>query len=262
MTDSQTAQEIFTQTPDKTRLMIGLNWDMRKPEATEMIGAHTITGSVSVVTFIFWLIRTIVAAIVYVPTLGKVNWFIELPRDTPSAMIHETMSVKNKVADGVSSREGSYKQYDLDLHCFVLDSEDNIAARIGPEEENMVGSSAAIYHSGEEFTGQGVYDDETIHIDLRKLEAELSKFYIVVTSDNRFDFSQLDNKPKIRIVDSKLEKELSVVEIPTELPEAKGKHGFICGCLTKSGTSWSFKPIQQFCDFEQDWVAYFRASSH
>jgi len=62
-------------------------------------------------------------------------------------------------AHDLPGRDTNYKNYDLDLYCFILDQNGKFLDFVGPESHNVLDDSEKIYHSGEDFSGNSGPDE-------------------------------------------------------------------------------------------------------
>jgi stress response protein SCP2 len=164
---------------------------------------------------------------------------------------------KDKLNDDDSVRETEYRLYDLDLICYFFDKE-NILRTIAPSEKNILSPDEKIYHSGEDFTGQGVYDDETIYFNLKNTDENNANYFIAVISDCKHDFGSLDNSPKIRIVDSRNKKNLREFQIEVTSNSAIGKFAYLHGKMNRHLTEWAFESINLFFETEEEMLKYIK----
>lgn len=159
-----------------------------------------------------------------------------------------------KYEDG-KGREKDYAHFDLDLICFVLDRDGKEVAYTGPAASDMIDKAGAVYHSGENYSGYGGYDDEQIHIEMNAVPAHYENLFFIVASDSKFSLNQVKN-PSVRLVDCKTEKTL--VETPVKAPVDRETFAFIYANLYRKGDEWFLQEIGEFADGEQDWPAYLK----
>jgi stress response protein SCP2 len=228
---------------NSTRLMIGLKWEPRRENIADAPSAGFLSSFGYMISIILWIPSLFVSLITRSPTAA--------PQKVANKVLYIGQNV-NKKSDNSSSRESGFDQYDLDLYCYAFDENNQFLFLNGPENENTFSDDGVMYSSGEDFTGRGVYDDESAYIDLNKITNKHANFFITVISDCKYDFASLDNKPKIRIVDSKLEKELVSFVIPTDSEFAPKSFAYICARLSQHEGSWALHPIEKFVSDEKD----------
>lgn len=95
----------------------------------------------------------------------------------------------------------------------------------------------AVTHSGDNRTGAGDGDDETIKIDFSKLPANIKGFAITVNSFSGENFGEVNNV-SVRAFDAQTNVELAKFDL-TE--DKSGKKGFELGRVYKHNEEWKFK---------------------
>jgi stress response protein SCP2 len=240
--DSPTPQPSYSEplyriTSNSTRLMIGLKWDPRQAQAADKVSAGIFSSLGYIGSLALWIPSLFVSLITRSLTAA--------PEKVSNNVLYSAQNIDKK-SDDSTTRESSFDQYDLDLYCYAFDDKNELLFINGPDDENMFSDDGVMYSSGEDFTGRGVYDDETAYIDLNKITNKHAHIFIVVVSDCKYDFANLDNKPKIRIVDSKSEKELASFEIPTDSELAPKCFAYVYAKLSQHEGLWTLHPIEKF----------------
>lgn len=120
---------------------------------------------------------------------------------------------------GWNPNEGTGAAFDLDASAFMIDS-----ARLIPTEgyfifyNNTDSPDTALHHSGDDPTGGNSAggDDETISVDLSKVDASIQEILFVVTihdaADRHQNFGQVRDS-YIRVVDSSTNQEIAKYEL-------------------------------------------------
>lgn len=146
-------------------------------------------------------------------------------------------------------RDTYFKNFDVDLHCFVFDKNKELLFQIDPTTENLVnpGETICVYHSGEESDGTGAFDDEIVYIETRKLPEDYAYFVYAVSNDCAHDFDKI-NDLKIRLVESVSDKTLLEKNI-----DSGENDGYVFCCVYKSGDVWRCQPIEQYTAFKDNW---------
>ncbi|MGH1404432.1 MAG: TerD family protein [Alphaproteobacteria bacterium] len=244
---------LLNEGDEKTRIRIGLSWD---PISTK-ITAHKIwykKESFLANLFIIpmWILGMIWATAVFIVSLGRIVKFPTLDENSFSntETAYDTAD-RSKQNDNEDVRENSV-EYDIDLYC-MAQKHDGTFVKVGPEDHNMLDPTENIVHSGDEDTGQGVFDDETISLDLKTVTNEYTQFYFYITSDNKHDFASYDNAPTLRIVESYSEAEITKHEVATKSLDATGAYGYIFAKIYNDNGTWKAKMINKFCDFSESW---------
>ena len=151
-------------------------------------------------------------------------------------------------------RDKNYNQFDLDLICYVLDKNGNQAAYSGPASADVIDEKEVIYHSGENFSGYGGYDDEQIHIEVNKVPEEYRNIFFVVDSDCKFSLDEVNN-PSIRLVNCLTDE--NILDIPINAPAPINAYAYVFGRLFHDGDSWYFHFIDEYTDDEKsDWPKF------
>lgn len=146
-------------------------------------------------------------------------------------------------------RDINFSQRDLDLLCFIFNQEKKLVCTIGPDEDQMIEETNSVYHSGEEYTGSGVYDDEIIRIEIAKLPEHYHHFVFVVVSDSKLSLSEC-GPIRLRLADSSTDKNFIAERL--EAPN-NGSSAYIFSRLTRKGDGWDGEAVGRYTDFEGDW---------
>ena len=114
----------------------------------------------------------------------------------------------------------------------------------GPDGQKTVVRPGYITHWGDNRTGSGDGDDETIDIDLARIPADVSKIVVLVTiygaPQNGQNFGMMDNS-YVRLVDKRGDKEVLKFELDFD---ASNAYGVQFASLIKRGTEWVFSADQ------------------
>lgn len=153
----------------------------------------------------------------------------------------------SRKTEDLPERDKNYRHFDIDLHCFAYDKNKNYLFEVSPENRKLVSPDGKIYHSGEEETGIGVYDDETIHIEIKKLPDHYSYFVFSVSNDCAHSFKKISNL-KVRLVDSASEKTIAEASISSDAAD-----GFAFCSVHRANDEWFFSPINQYIKFDKEW---------
>lgn len=153
---------------------------------------------------------------------------------------------------------GTNQQHDLDIACFVYNEAKEYVDFVGAMAQDAMDQSGCIYHSGDDATGEGDGDDESISCELAGLPDDA--FHLVFVTEIRSDhvFSQVDD-PYVRIADGMTDTNLF------ELHMAVTNGGDAKACVMarvsrdyRSPTGWSLEPIDKYPDLNavSDWGSY------
>lgn len=131
---------------------------------------------------------------------------------------------------------GSNESIDLDASCIAFDGHGGVADTVWFRK--LTSDDGSIRHSGDNLTGEGDGDDETIAIDLERLSPAVETLVLTVTSFRGQTFDKVANA-FARIVDLASNRELARYDI-----SESGSHtGLILGSLKRSGGEWVFKAL-------------------
>ncbi|MBK5415368.1 TerD family protein [Pseudomonas sp. TH31] len=131
---------------------------------------------------------------------------------------------------------GNGGEIDLDASCILLDSE------LKPVDlvwfRQLESRDGSIKHSGDNRTGDGNGDDETIHVDLQRLPASVKYLVFTVNSFTGQTFEKVENA-YCRIVNAGNNSELARFN----LSERGGHTGIVMASLARDSGDWEFKAI-------------------
>lgn len=145
---------------------------------------------------------------------------------------------------GWNPNEGTGYDFDLDASAFMIDGN-----RLIPAEEffvfygNTDSPDGALHHTGDDPTGGNSDggDDETIEVDLSKVDARISEILFVVTiheaTQRKQNFGQVRNS-YIRIVDNANGQEVCKYELDEDFSI---ETGIEFGRLYKRDNKWKFE---------------------
>lgn len=143
---------------------------------------------------------------------------------------------------GWDPRPSDGQEFDLDASVFLLTERGMVSSDADFIFYNQTCSSCgSVEHSGDNRTGDGEGDDETINVDLTTLPASVQRIAIVVTVHEakvrRQSFGQVKNS-FIRIVDQANEKEICRYDLEEDY---SGETAIVFGELYLEGSDWQFK---------------------
>lgn len=125
---------------------------------------------------------------------------------------------------------------DLDASCLLFD-----ANRAGVDQvwfQQLTSRDGSIVHSGDNLTGAGDGDDETINVDLTRLPSAVQTLVFTVSSFRGDTFDKIENA-YCRLVDLTNGQELARFNL-----SGSGSHtGQVMATLTRSGSDWTMKAI-------------------
>ena len=151
---------------------------------------------------------------------------------------------KISVGLGWNPNEGTGHDFDLDASAFMIN-----ANRIIPEDNyfifygNIDSPDGALHHTGDDPTGGNSADgdDETIQVDISKINADIQEILFVVTihdaAARKQNFGQVRNS-YIRIVDDATNQEIAKYELGEDFSI---ETGIEFGRLYKRDNKWKFE---------------------
>jgi tellurium resistance protein TerD len=156
--------------------------------------------------------------------------------------------------------------FDLDASAFVCREDKGNPKLISDKHFVFYGNKAtpneSVKHSGDNLTGAGDGDDESIVVDLSKLEDTCSEISVIVTIYDavarRQNFGQV-RKSYIRILDADTQVELARSDLEEDFSSATAVQ---FGSLYRKDGGWSFKSV--CAGYEKgltDFVKYYGADA-
>ncbi|VVO16746.1 TerD family protein [Pseudomonas fluorescens] len=131
---------------------------------------------------------------------------------------------------------GNGGEIDLDASCILLDSDLKSIDLVWFRQ--LKSQDGSIKHSGDNRTGDGGGDDETIHVDLQRLPAAVKYLVFTVNSFTGQTFEKVENA-YCRIVNAGNKSELARFN----LSERGGHTGIVMASLVRESGGWEFKAI-------------------
>lgn len=131
---------------------------------------------------------------------------------------------------------GSGGEIDLDASCILLDGS------LKPIDlvwfRQLESRDGSIKHSGDNRTGDGDGDDESIRVDLQRLPASVQHLVFTVNSFTGQNFEKVENA-YCRILNAGNNTELARFNL-----SERGRHtGIVMASLTRQNGGWDFKAI-------------------
>ncbi|MDR6240403.1 tellurium resistance protein TerD [Aureibacter tunicatorum] len=164
---------------------------------------------------------------------------------------------KFNVGLGWDVSRGAAASADLDVVAFMIDEEEKLISDDFMIFYNQLKSpDGAVTHSGDNLTGDGDGDDETIMIDLGNIDSRVQQIIFTVTihegEEKNQNFGQVRNS-YIRIVDSSSKEEMMIYELDEDYSV---ETSIEFGRLYKRSGQWKFeamgtgymKDLQHFVD--------------
>jgi tellurium resistance protein TerD len=144
----------------------------------------------------------------------------------------------------VRSTDGA--DFDLDASCFLLAEGDKVRSD-GDFifYNNLKSSDGSVQHTGDNLTGEGDGDDESILVELPGVPADVQKIAVAVTIHDadarRQNFGGVSNA-FIRVVDQSSSKEIARYDLSED---ASTETAMIFGEIYRHGAEWKFRAVGQ-----------------
>ncbi len=147
---------------------------------------------------------------------------------------------------GWDPRATDGKEFDLDGSVFML----NASGKARSDADfifynNLKSADGSVAHSGDNRSGQGDGDDETVTIDLDKVPADVDKISVCVTIHDAAARNQnfgMVSKAFIRCINGGDNKEIARFDLSED---SSVETAMIFGEIYRAGAEWKFKAIGQ-----------------
>ena len=147
---------------------------------------------------------------------------------------------------GWDTRSTDGAAFDLDGAIFLL----NTTGKVRSDADfvfynNLKSVDGAVVHSGDNTTGAGEGDDETINIDLSMVSPEVEKIAVCVTihdAETRKQNFGMVSKAYVRCVNAGDSKEIARYDLSED---GSTESAMIFGEVYRAGADWKFKAIGQ-----------------
>ena len=172
---------------------------------------------------------------------------ISLQKGGNVSLSKEAPGLKNLVVGlGWDPRSTDGKEFDLDGSAFLL----NASGKVRSDADfvfynNLKSADGSIVHSGDNRSGEGDGDDETVKINLASVPADVEKLSFCVTIHEGQQRSQnfgMVGKAFIRCVDGDTNKEIARYDLSED---GSTETAMIFGEVYRHGAEWKFKAIGQ-----------------
>lgn len=136
------------------------------------------------------------------------------------------------------------QSFDLDASAFILgENKKLLSDEYFVFYNNLVSPDGAVAHTGDNLTGEGEGDDESIHIDLSKISPNAAEISFVVTihqaDERKQNFGQVHNS-FIRIYDTATGQEIMKYELEEDFSIETAVE---FGRLYRKNGQWKFEAI-------------------
>lgn len=168
--------------------------------------------------------------------------------------------VRSKKTTLLDNIRGTNQQHDLDVTCFVFDDNGTYIDFVGSMAQEAMDQTGCIYHSGDDATGEGDGDDESISCELAGLPATTRDLVFVTEIRSDHVFKEIDD-PYVRIADGMTDENL--FEMHMTGSDAADKKACVMARLTRDSTSptgWNLHHIGDYPDLNDisDWAEHIK----
>jgi tellurium resistance protein TerZ len=131
---------------------------------------------------------------------------------------------------------GAAEDIDLDASCLLLDVQKNLLDVVWFQQ--LQSRDGSIKHSGDNLTGEGSGDDETIFVDLSRLPGNVAHLAFTVCSFRGQTFNEVEGA-FCRLVDDTNNSEMAKFNL-----SEKGAHtGVVMAIVSRNGAGWQMKAV-------------------
>jgi tellurium resistance protein TerZ len=163
---------------------------------------------------------------------------ISLEKSSGGGLSKVTMGLGWDVAQpkGFFRKLAGPKTIDLDASCLLFDAGRTLVDQVWFQQ--LDSTDGSVHHTGDNLTGEGEGDDESIEVDLTRVPAGVQSLVFVVNSFTGQDFSQIENA-FCRLVDRSTGQEIARYELSSQ-----GTHtAQVMTKVFRDGTGWSMEAI-------------------
>ena len=147
---------------------------------------------------------------------------------------------------GWDPRASDGATFDLDGSAFMLRGDGKVR---GDADfifyNNLKSADGSVVHSGDNKTGEGAGDDETVSVDLTKVPADVDKIVLAVTihdADARRQNFGMVGKAFIRCINANGDAEIARYDLSED---SSTETAMIFGELYRYGSEWKFRAVGQ-----------------
>ena len=141
---------------------------------------------------------------------------------------------------------------DLDVSCFLLNNEGKTVV----DEDfvfynNLEARDGSVVHNGDNLTGAGDGDDESISIDLNGVPFEVTKIVFVMSiykGEEKEQQMSSVRSPYIRVVNASNSLEILRYDVSEDMQESKGETAMLVASLNREGPKWHFEAIGELIE--------------
>ncbi|WP_338770819.1 TerD family protein [Massilia sp. METH4] len=151
-----------------------------------------------------------------------------------------------KIGLGWDVRSTDGAAFDIDSSAFILKADGKVRSDADfIFYNNLKSADGAVQHSGDNRTGVGEGDDETVSVDLSKVPADVDRIAVCVTIHDadarRQNFGQVQ-KAFVRCVNSANNQEVARYDLSED---SSTETAMVFGELYRNGADWKFRAVGQ-----------------
>ncbi len=136
---------------------------------------------------------------------------------------------------------------DLDVSCFLLNNEGKTVV----DEDfvfynNLEARDGAVVHNGDNLTGAGDGDDESISVDLNAVPFEIMKIMFVISiykGEEKDQHMASVRSPYIRLINASNGFEILRYELTEDMKVSEGETAMLVASLNREGPKWHFEAV-------------------
>jgi len=164
---------------------------------------------------------------------------VSLSKEAPGLKsVHVGLGWDARVTDG--------QAFDLDASVFLLSESGKVRSDADfVFYNNKEGAGGAVVHQGDNTTGAGEGDDETVRVDLDRVPAEVQKLSFAVTiheAESRSQNFGMVSNAFIRVLDASGGREIARYDLSED---ASVEAAMVFGELYRHSGEWKFKAVGQ-----------------
>jgi stress response protein SCP2 len=178
------------------------------------------------------------------PTGGVINLDkgrVSLQKGQSVSLVKTGAPPLTRVRMGLGWDTGMGENIDLDASCILYDARNKDVDKVWFMSKK--GDKGNVRHSGDNLTGEGEGDDETIVVDLQKLSSNVQSLVFVVNSFSGQKFTAVRNA-FCRLVDDTNNQEL----VRFDLSDSKPQTGLVMCKIQRGPGGWVMTAIGEFHD--------------
>ncbi|MCI5059642.1 MAG: TerD family protein [Alphaproteobacteria bacterium] len=149
-------------------------------------------------------------------------------------------------------------QHDMDISCYIYNKQGEFLDFVGAEAQDSIDTTGKIYHSGDDMTGAGGGDDETICAELAELPEDVQTLVFLIEVKSHHVFSEVQ-APYARLVDGMTNNVL--LDMALDEPETKKTNAFVMCALNRTNrddSGWTLHNVSEYPDVSliENWGSY------